>query len=87
MRLSISLLSDGSMTIIHAFSYGDSFTNSGLSSRSSLTSTTLPLSGAYNSETVLTDSTLPNGSSAVTCRRLLEARQKQYLLALIAQSQ
>src|SRR5690625_506712 len=56
-------LSEGSTTIIHAFSYGDSLTNSGLSSKSSLTSTTVPLIGAYSSETVLTDSTLPNGSS------------------------
>src|SRR5699024_1658219 len=39
------------------------FTYSGLSSSSSLTSRTSPLRGAYNSETVLTDSTLPNGSS------------------------
>src|SRR5699024_279076 len=55
--------SEGSITTIQAFSYGDSFTNSGLSSNSSFTSTTSPLIGAYNSETVFTDSTLPNGSS------------------------
>jgi hypothetical protein len=46
ISLSTSLLSDSSTTIIHAFSYGDSFTNSGLSFRSSFTSTTLPLTGA-----------------------------------------
>src|SRR5690625_4199507 len=60
---SSSASSEGSTTIIQAFSYGESLTYSGLSSKSSLTSTTVPLIGAYNSETVLTDSTLPNGSS------------------------
>src|SRR5699024_9445148 len=55
--------SEGSITTIQAFSYGDSFTNSGLSSNSSFTSTTSPLIVAYNSETVFTDSTLPNCSS------------------------
>src|SRR5699024_157577 len=63
-KSSISDSSETSTTIIQAFSYGDSLTNSGLSSSSSLTSTTFPLTGAYSSETVLTDSTLPNGSSA-----------------------
>src|SRR5699024_4552386 len=65
IRPSTSEASAGSTTIIHACSYGDSFTYSGLSSSSSFTSSTLPLIGAYNSETVLTDSTLPNGSPAV----------------------
>src|SRR5690625_3915145 len=62
-KSSSSASSDGSTTIIQACSYGESFTYSGLSSISSFTSTTVPLTGAYNSDTVLTDSTLPNGSS------------------------
>ena len=56
------LSSLSSTLTIHAFSYGDSLTNSGLSSNSSFDSTTLPDTGAYNSETVLTDSTLPKVS-------------------------
>src|SRR5690625_2750288 len=62
-KSSSSASSDGSTTIIQACSYGDSFTYSGLSSKSSFISTTVPLIGAYSSDTVFTDSTLPNGSS------------------------
>src|SRR5699024_11982820 len=51
-----------STVIIQAFSYGDSFTNSGLSSSSSFTLVIVPLIGAYNSETVFTDSTVPKDS-------------------------
>src|SRR5699024_2635729 len=52
----------GSMTMNHPWSYGDSFTVSGLSCSVPLISTTRPLTGAYSSDTVFTDSTLPNGS-------------------------
>src|SRR5699024_745655 len=65
IRLSNCDPSDTSMTTIQAPSYGDSLTSSGLSSSSSFTSTTVPLKGASSSETVLTDSTLPNDSPLV----------------------
>ena len=54
-----------SILTIQAFSYGDSLTNSGLSSNSSFDSKTLPEIGAYNSDTVLTDSTLPKVSPSL----------------------
>ena len=51
-----------------------------LSSSSSLTSTTLPEIGAYNSDTVLTDSTLPNVSPSLISSSVSGNSTKQYHL-------
>src|SRR6266542_3560088 len=65
-RPSSSPGSAGSISTIHPSPYGSSLTSWGASARAPLRSTTLPLTGAYTSETDFVDSTSPNGDPAVT---------------------
>src|SRR2546428_10516377 len=63
---SSSRRSSGCTTIIQPLPYGSEFTTSGESTSAGFTSTTVPLRGAYRSDTAFTDSTTPNGCMDVT---------------------
>src|SRR5919198_3143214 len=54
------------MTTIHPSPNGSRFTVSGVSASAPLRSTTVPLTGAYTSDTDFVDSTSPKGSPAWT---------------------